>query len=103
MVLNFRVVRTFGKVPVRTAFSRSRSQHGIVETPDAPSDALARLGFRHASISSSARWSWKKRAFSATINFSEQEFETSSTTNADAVHCEKMEGGCQNNTTSPVE
>ena len=55
------------------------------------------------SMSSSAQWSWKRRAFSAIINCSAQEHETSSTTNADAVHCEKREGGCQSNTTFSVE
>ena len=64
---------------------------------------LCDWGFDVLSMSSSARCSWKRRAFSAITNCSAQEHETSSTTNADAVHCEKMEEGCQNNTTFAVE
>ena len=54
------------------------------------------------SMSSSARWSWKRRTFSAIIICSAQDYETSSPANADAFHCKKK-GGCQNNTTFPVE
>ena len=41
-------------------------------------------------MSSSARWSWKKRAFSAT-------------TNDNGNHCEKQEGDSQNTTTCSVK
>ena len=54
----------------------------VVQTPDASFDALVRLGFQRAQMSSSARWSWKRRAFSAfsaIINCSAQEYEMPST------------------------
>ena len=54
-------------------------------------------------MSSSARQSWKIRAFSAIINSSSQEYDTSSTTNDDWNHCEKQEGGYRNSTTCSVE
>ena len=54
-------------------------------------------------MSPSARLSWKRGAISSIIKCSEQEYEASSTTNVEAVHCEKVEWGCQSNTTFPVE
>ena len=46
---------------------------------------------------------FKSRAFSAIINCSAQEYETSSTTHNEGDRCEKKDGGCQNNTTLSVE
>ena len=54
-------------------------------------------------LSSWARWSWKERAFSAIIDCSAPEYDTSSTTNDEGNHCEKQEGGCQNSTTCAVQ
>ena len=54
-------------------------------------------------MSSLARRSWKKRAFSAIINCSAQEYDTSSTTNNDGDHCDKRERSCRNGTTCSVE
>ena len=54
-------------------------------------------------MSTSAWWSWKRRAFSAIKNFSAQEYDTSSTTNDEGGHCENQEGGYQNNTTCSVQ
>ena len=46
---------------------------------------------------------FKNLTFSAIINCSAQEYDTTSTTNDEGDHCEKLEGGCQNNTTLSVE
>ena len=54
-------------------------------------------------MSSAARCSLKSLAFSAIINCSAQEYDTPSTTNDEGDHCEKLDGGCQNNTTLSVE
>ena len=61
------------------------------------------LGSGEDIMSSSARWSWKRRVFSAIINCFAQEYDTSSTRNDEAGHCEEQEGGCQNSTTCSVE
>ena len=90
-------------VPTRTAFSRSSSQMAMSKPRMLRLMRLCDWGSDVLSMSSSARLPWKRRAFSAIMNCSEKEYETSSTTNADAVHCKKMEGGCQNNTTFLVE
>ena len=55
------------------------------------------------SMSFSAWLSWQRRAFASITNCSVQKYETSSTTNADAVHCDKLEGGCHTNTMLSVE
>ena len=64
---------------------------------------LCALGSGEDIMSSSAQRSWKRRTFSAIINCSAQEYDTSYTTNDEGDHCEKQEGGCQNSTTCFVE
>ena len=54
-------------------------------------------------VSSSAQRSWKRRAFSAFIYCSAQEYDTSSTANDDGDRCEKQDGGSQNSTTCSIE
>ena len=92
-----------GKSPSENGVFAFPLPNVIVETPDAPSDALVRLGFRRAQYEFQCTVVVEEACLSAILNCSAQEYETSSTTNADAVHYEKIEGGCQNNTTFPVE
>ena len=66
--------------------------NGVVETPDPLSDAFVQLGFRRAQYDFQCTVVVEECAFSAIINCSAQEYKMSSTTNADGVHCEKMEG-----------
>ena len=54
-------------------------------------------------MSSTAQWSLKSLPLSAIINCSAQEYDTPLTTNDEGDHCEKKDGGCQNNTTLSVE
>ena len=89
------------KLPARTASSRTRSQTAL--SKHASTNALCALGSGEEVMSSSVRRSSKKRAFSAIINCSAREYHTSSTTNDEGDHCEKQEGGCQNNTNCSVE
>ena len=63
---------------------------------------LCLLGSGEDILSSSARQSWKRRAFSI-INCSAQEYDTLSTTNDEGDRCENSEGGCQNSTACSVE
>ena len=76
------------KVRARTAFSHSRSQMASSKPQTLLPMRLCDWGSDVRSTSSSARLSWKRRAFSAIIDFSAQEYETPSTTNADAIQCE---------------
>ena len=94
---------SLAKVTARTASSRSRSQMALSKPRTLRLMRLCDWGSDVLSMGPSARWLWKRRAFSAIINCSAQEYETSSTTKTDAVHCEKIEGGCLNNTTFPVQ
>ena len=90
-------------VPARTAFSRTRSQIALskLRTPQPVRLCARRSG--EDILSSSTRRSWERRAFSAVVNCSAQEYDTPSTTNDDGRHCKKQEGGCQNSTTCSVE
>ena len=87
------------KVPARTAFSRTRSQTAQSKLRSPRPMYLCARGSSEDIMSSSARRSWKKRAFSAIIHCSAQDYGTSSTTNDDGDHCEKQEWDFQNITT----
>ena len=91
------------KLPARTASSRTRSRTALSKLLTPRLMRSCALGSGEGIMSSSARWSWKKRVFSAIINCKAQEYYTSSTTNDEGDHCEKQEGGCQNSTTCSVE
>ena len=88
---------------MKTAFSRSRSQKALSKPRMLHPMRLGDWGSDVLSMSASARLSWKRHAFSAIIKRSAPDYKTSSTTNADAVHCEKNEGGRQHSTTFPGE
>ena len=90
-------------VPARTVFSHSHSKPALSKPRKLLPLRLCDRASNVISMSSNARWSWMRRACSAITTCTAQEDEVSSTTNADAVNCENMEGGCQNNTTFPVE
>ena len=92
-----------GKVLARKVFTRCRSQTSLSKPQTLRPMRLCDWGSDVFNMNSSNRWSWKRRAFSAIIYFSAQEHETSSMTNADAVHSKTMEGSCQSNTTFAVE
>ena len=91
--------------------AKSASEHGV--STEAVSNRVAEI--THASpialvrarvwriMTSSARRSQKRRAFSDIINCSAREYDTLPTINNDGDHCENQAGGCQNSTTCPVE
>ena len=91
------------KLPARTASSRTRSQTTLSKVCTPRPMGLCAFGPGEDIMSSWARWSWKERAFSAIIDCSAPEYDTSSTTNDEGNHCEKQEGGCQNSTTCAVQ
>ena len=91
------------QVPDNTAFFFSLCQTAVSKSRTPRPTRLCVLGSGDDMMSSTARWSLKNRVFSAIINCSAQEYDTSSTTNNEGDHCEKKDGGCQNSTTLSVE
>lgn len=72
---------------------------GVVEATNAAGDAFVQQAIQRAQHDVQCLVeTWKKRAFSATIYCSAQEYETLPTKNADDDHCEEMEWGGQYNT-----
>ena len=100
----WRFIANYSRTFLRTEFLRSHSSHMVwSKSRILRPMRLCDWGSDEHSTSSGTRWSRKRRAFAAMMCRSAQEYEASSTTNADGAHCEKMEGGCQNNTTFPEE
>ena len=95
--------QNLAKLPARTASSRTQSQTTLSKLRTPRPKRLCALESGEDIMSSSVRRSWTRRAFSAIINCSAQEYDTSSTTNDEGDHCEKQEGGCQDSTTCSVE
>ena len=95
--------QNLAKLPARTASSRTQSQTTLSKLRTPRPKRLCALESGEDIMSSSVRRSWKRRAFSAIINCSAQEYDTSSTTNNEGDHYEKQEGGCQSSTTCSVE
>ena len=102
-VFHGQFLEEIGKIPARTASSRTRSQTVMSKLPTSRLMCLCVLGSGEDIMSSSARWSRQRRAISASKICSAQECDTSSPTNDEGVHCENQEGGCQIRTTCSVE
>ena len=64
---------------------------------------LCSRGSGESIIRSAASQSWKRRAFSAVIHCSAQEYDTSSTTKDEENNCEKNKGDRQTSTTRSVQ
>ena len=87
-----RFSKNLAKAPARTASSRTRSQTALSKLRTPRPMRLCARGSAEDIMSSSARWSWKRRAFPAIMNCSAQEYDTPSTTNDDGDHCENRRG-----------
>ena len=84
-----RVSCELGKVPARTVFPQMPSQTTESKLCTPRPTRLCARGSGEDIMSLTAPWSWKRRAFSAIIYCSAQDYETLSTTNDHGDHCDK--------------